>query len=96
MADNYTVAASSNQIAIEAHMRRHIDLSVAVAPHHMHLVGNELEATAPGAGGRADVILLTWPMGAEEPTALRSWPARPSPSASGEACQDLPYGQGPL
>ena len=59
--------------AIETHLSRgrtDINLSIAFAPHKMQLVGEELEASAAGAGERADVILLAWPKGAEEPTAL--------------------------
>ena len=47
-----------------------VDLSIAFAPHKMRLLGDELEASAPGAGERTDVLLLAWPMDAEEPSVL--------------------------
>ena len=47
-----------------------VDLSIAFAPHKMRLLGDELEASAPGAGERADVLLLAWPADAPEPTVL--------------------------
>ena len=47
-----------------------VDLSIAFAPHKMRMLGDELEASAPGAGERADVLLLAWPMDAEEPSVL--------------------------
>ena len=39
-----------------------VDLSIAFAPHKMRMLGDELEASAPGAGEQADVLLLAWPM----------------------------------
>ena len=50
--------------------RATIGLSYAIAPHKMRLSGDELEASAPGAGERSDVWLLAWPSDASEPTAL--------------------------
>ena len=50
--------------------RSAIDLSIAFAPHKMRLLGDELEASAPGAGERSDVLLLAWPQNAHEPSVL--------------------------
>ena len=50
--------------------RAALDLSVAFAPHKMRLTGEELETAAPGANGRADVLLLAWPTDAAVPTVL--------------------------
>jgi len=50
--------------------RKDIDLSIAFAPHKMRLLGDELEASAPGAGQRADVLLLAWPWNVAEPSVL--------------------------
>ena len=50
--------------------RRDLHLSFAFAPHKMRLTGGELEAAAPGAGERADVLLLAWPTDAVEPSVL--------------------------
>ena len=50
--------------------RRDLHLSFAFSPHKMRLTGGELESAAPGAGERADVLLLAWPSQAEEPTVL--------------------------
>ena len=47
-----------------------IDISIAFAPHKMRLLGDELEASAPGAGQRADVLLLAWPWDEAEPSVL--------------------------
>ena len=38
--------------------------------HKMRLSGDELESSAAGAGGRADVLLLAWPKHAERPSVL--------------------------
>ena len=50
--------------------RRDLHLSFAFAPHKMRLTGGELESSAPGAGERADVLLLAWPSQSEDPTVL--------------------------
>ena len=50
--------------------RSDVDLSIAFAPHKMRLSGDELEASAPGAGERSDVLLLAWPTHAKEPSVL--------------------------
>ena len=50
--------------------RKDIDISIAFAPHKMRLLGDELEASAPGAGQRADVLLLAWPWDEAEPSVL--------------------------
>ena len=50
--------------------RLDIDLSIAFAPHKMRLSSDKLEASAPGAGQRADVLLLAWPMDVAEPSVL--------------------------
>ena len=50
--------------------RADLDLSIAFAPHKMRLTGGELETAAPGANGRADVLLLAWPTDAAVPTVL--------------------------
>merc|ERR1712186_141935 len=36
----------------------------------MRLLGDELEVSAPGAGERADVMILAWPWDAELPTVV--------------------------
>ena len=41
--------------------RDNVHYSIAVAPHKMRLTGDELEASTPEDGERADVLLLAWP-----------------------------------
>ena len=43
---------------------------VGIAPHKMRLMGDNLEATAPGAGKRADFLLLAVKRGEEHPYVL--------------------------
>ena len=50
--------------------RSDIDISIAFAPHKMRLLGDELEASAPGAGERSDVLLLAWHKDAKDPIVL--------------------------
>ena len=50
--------------------RSNVNLSIAFAPHKMRLLGDELEASAPGAGERTDVLLLAWPTDDNEPTVV--------------------------
>ena len=52
--------------------REKVELSIGFAPHKMRLSGDELEASAPGAGERADVLLLAWPDDSELPSVLAS------------------------
>ena len=40
--------------------RDSVRFSIAIAPHKMRLTGDELEASAPGAGQRADILLLAY------------------------------------
>ena len=50
--------------------RQVVNLSIAFAPHKMRMLGDDLEASAPGAGERADVLLLASSFDAEEPSVL--------------------------
>ena len=47
-----------------------IEISIAFAPHKMRLLGEEFEASAPGAGQRTDILLLACPTGADKPTII--------------------------
>ena len=43
---------------------------VGIAPHKMRLMGDDLEASAPGAGKRADFLLLAFKSGEQHPYVL--------------------------
>ena len=45
---------------LKAPIRDSVHFSIAIAPHKMRLTGDELEASAPGAGQRADILLLAY------------------------------------
>ena len=45
---------------LKAPNRDSVQFSIAIAPHKMRLTGDELEASAPGAGQRADILLLAY------------------------------------
>ena len=48
-------------------------LRIGIAPHKMRLTGEDLEASAPGAGKRADFLLLAYKRG-ENPHPLQQKP----------------------
>ena len=50
--------------------RSDLFLRMGIAPHKMRLTGEDLEASAPGAGKRADFLLLAYKRGEKDPYVL--------------------------
>ena len=50
--------------------RTSLSFKIGIAPHKMRLTGDELEASAPGAGKRADFLLLAYKTDEEHPYVL--------------------------
>ena len=69
-----------------------VQLGIGFAPHKMRLTGDDLEASARGAGERVDVLLLAWTGTAESPRVIaEAYHTTNVPPATASMKRDQPY-----